>query len=77
MVVDGSPNSLEELRTKRQRVHAIMPMTKEMVCQIGQLQDLFKFVKDAGLADTAVLGGIPGKRKQKTVQKQKPSLTLT
>ena len=38
-------------------------MTKEMIWQIGQLQELFKYVKDAGLEDTvfAVLGGIPAK----------------
>jgi hypothetical protein len=63
VVVDGSPNSLDEtlLRTKRQSVFDIKPMTKEMVWQIGQLQHLFKYVKDAGLEDTvfAVLGGVP------------------
>jgi hypothetical protein len=38
-------------------------MTKEMVWQIGQLQDLFKYAKEAGLEDSlfAVLGGIPAK----------------
>jgi hypothetical protein len=63
VVVDGSPNSLDEtlLRTKRQRVFEIKPMTKEMVWQLEQLQQLFKYVKDAGLEDTvfAVLGGVP------------------
>jgi hypothetical protein len=36
-------------------------MTKEVVWQIGQLQDLFKYAKEAGLEDSmfAVLGGIP------------------
>ncbi len=65
VVVDGSPNSLDEtlLRTTRQRVFDINPMTKEMIWQIGQLQELFKYVKDAGLEDTvfAVLGGIPSR----------------
>jgi hypothetical protein len=65
VVVDGSPNSLDEtlLRTTRQRVFDIQPMTKEMIWQIGQLQELFKYVKDAGLEDTvfAVLGGIPSR----------------
>jgi hypothetical protein len=65
VVVDASPNSLDEtlLRTERERVFDIKPMTKEMVWQIGQLQELFKYVKDAGLEDTvfAVLGGIPAK----------------
>ena len=61
--MDGSPNSLDEsvFRTIRERVLNIKSMAKEMVWQIGQLQDLFKYVKDAGLDDTvyAVLGGIP------------------
>jgi len=65
VVVDGSPNSLDEslLRTTRQRVFDIKPMTKEMVWQIGQLQDLFRYAKEAGLEDTvfAVLGGIPSR----------------
>ena len=63
VIVVGSPNSLDEtlFRTYRQRVFEIKPMTKEMIWQIGQLQELFKYVKDAGLEDTvfAVLGGIP------------------
>ncbi|OAJ44489.1 hypothetical protein BDEG_27711 [Batrachochytrium dendrobatidis JEL423] len=63
VVVDGSPNSLDEtlLRTKRQSVFDIKPMTKEMIWQLEQLQDLFKYVKEAGCDDTvfAVLGGIP------------------
>jgi hypothetical protein len=63
VVVDGSPNSLDEtlLRTKREDVIDIKPMTKEMVWQIGQLQDLFKYTKEAGLDDSvfAVLGGVP------------------
>ena len=63
VVVDGSPNSLDEtlLRTKREDVIDIKPMTNEMVWKIGQLQDLFKYAKEAGLEDTvfAVLGGVP------------------
>jgi hypothetical protein len=63
VVVDGSPNSLDEtlLRTKRQRLFEIKPMTEEMIWQMGQLRHLFKYVKDAGLEDTvfAVLGGVP------------------
>jgi hypothetical protein len=65
VIVDGSPHSISAslLRTERERVFDIKPMTKEMVWQIGQLQELFKYVKDAGLEDTvfAVLGGIPAK----------------
>jgi hypothetical protein len=63
VIVDGSPNSFDEslLRTKRQRVFEIKPMTKEMVWQIGQLQPLFEYVKRTNLEDTvfAVLGGVP------------------
>jgi hypothetical protein len=63
VVVDGSPNSLDEtlLRTKRQSAIDIKPMSREMIWQIEQLQDLFKYVKEADLDDTvfAVLGGIP------------------
>ena len=65
VIVDASPNSLDEslLRTGRQRSFEIKPMTKEMVWQIDQLQDLFKYTKEAGLDDIvfAVLGGIPCK----------------
>jgi hypothetical protein len=68
VVVDLSPNSISDsrLRTTRQRVFEIQPMTKEMVWQIGQLQNLFKYVKDASLEDTvfavfAVLGGVPSR----------------
>jgi len=65
VVVDGSPNSLDEslLRTTRQRVFDIKPMTKEMIWEIEQLQNLFKYVKEAGLDDVvfAVLGGIPSR----------------
>jgi hypothetical protein len=36
-------------------------MKMEMAWQIGKRQELFKYVKDAGLEDTlfAMLGGIP------------------
>ena len=65
VVVDGSPNSLDEslLRTTRQRVIDIKPMTREMIWQIEELEDLFKFVKEAELESTlfAVLGGIPSR----------------
>lgn len=63
VIVDGSPNSLDEslLRTKRQRVFDIKPMTREMIWQLDQLQAFFEYVKKAGLDDTvfAVLGGNP------------------
>ena len=68
VVVDGSANFLDEtlLRTKGQSVIYIKPMTKEMIWQIEQLQDLFKYVKEADLDDTvfAVLGGIPAEYEQ-------------
>jgi hypothetical protein len=68
VVVVGTPNTLEDrlFRTKRQRVIEIEPLTKGMVCQIRQLQDLLKYVKHANLEDTvfAVLGGIPSFYKQ-------------
>jgi GTPase SAR1 family protein len=55
VVVDGSPNSLDEtlLRTKRQSIIDIKPMSREMIWQIEQLQDLFKYVKEADLDDCA------------------------
>ena len=65
VIVDGSPNSISDslLRTERERVFDIKPLTSEMIWQFEQLQELFKYVKDAGLEDTvfAVLGGIPAK----------------
>lgn len=65
VIVDGSPNSISDslLRTERERVFDIKPLTSEMIWQLEQLQELFKYVKDAALEDTlfAVLGGIPAK----------------
>jgi hypothetical protein len=65
VVVDGSPNSLDEtlFLTEREYVIDIKPMTKEMIWKIGQFQDLFKYTKEAGLDDIvfAVLGGVPAK----------------
>jgi len=65
VIVDGSPNSLDEslLRTTRQRVIDIKPMTREMIWKLDQLQVFFEFVKKAGLDDVAfaVLGGIPSR----------------
>ena len=68
VVVDGSRNSLDEsiLRTTRERVIHIKPMTREMIQQIGQLEDLFRYTKETGLNDVvfSVLGGIPSKYEQ-------------
>jgi hypothetical protein len=65
VVVDGSPNSISDslLRTTREIVLDVEPMTKEMIWQMGQLQDLFKYVKEARLDDIvfSVLGGIPSR----------------
>ena len=65
VIVDGSPNSIDGslFVTGRESVFEIKPMAKEMVWQIYQLQDLFKYSKEAGLDDVlfAVLGGIPSK----------------
>ena len=65
VIVDGSPNSLDEtiLRIEREIVVEIEPMTKEMIWKLDQFQDLFKFIKEAGLDDVvfAVLGGNPSK----------------
>jgi hypothetical protein len=65
VIVDGTPNSLDEslLRTTRQRIFDIKPMTREMIWQLDQLQDFFGFVKKADMDDTvyAVLGGIPSR----------------
>jgi GTP-binding protein EngB required for normal cell division len=65
VVVDASPSSVSEslLQTIRQRVFNIRPMTRDMIWQLDQLQDLFKYVKEASLDDAvfAVLGGIPSR----------------
>jgi hypothetical protein len=49
VVVYGSPNSLDEslMRTKRQHVFEIKPVTKDMVWKISQFQPLFEYVKQA------------------------------
>ena len=63
VVVDGSPNSLPEtlLQTKRESVFDIKPMTKDMIWQLEQFQELFVYVKKASLDNIvfAVLGGNP------------------
>jgi hypothetical protein len=68
VIVDGSPNSLDEslLGSKRQRVFDIKPMTRVMIWQLAQLQHFFEYVKKAGLENTvfAVLDGNPADYEQ-------------
>ena len=64
VIIDGSPNSLDEslLNTKRADVIDIKPMTKDMIWGLPQLQEFLSIVNKAdNLADIvwAVLGGIP------------------
>jgi hypothetical protein len=64
VIIDGSPNSLDEslLNTKRASVIDIKPMTKDMIWSLPQLQEFLSIVNKAdNLADIvwAVLGGIP------------------
>lgn len=63
VVVDGSPNSLNEslLQTMREFVVHINPKSREIIWKMKQVKDLFKYIKEAGLDDIvfAVLGGIP------------------
>jgi hypothetical protein len=66
VVIDGSPNSLDEslLNTERADVIDIKPMTKEMIWSLPQLQEFLSIVNKAdNLADIlwAVLGGIPAR----------------
>ena len=68
VVVDGSPDSFAQslLRTGREHVIDVKAMSREMIWQLEQLQDLFKYVKEAGLEDMvfAVIGGIPSSYEQ-------------
>ncbi|KAI3654927.1 hypothetical protein MP228_000307 [Amoeboaphelidium protococcarum] len=63
VIVDGSPNSLSDsfLRTGRQRVCVVKPMSWDMILQLKQFEVLFRHITEAGMEDTvfAVLGGIP------------------
>lgn len=63
VIIESSLNSLDEslLRTKRELVVDIQAMTKNMVWEMKELNDLFKYVKESGLDDIMfeVLGGIP------------------
>jgi hypothetical protein len=65
VVVEGSQNSLSQtlLRTMRQIIIDIDPMTKEMIWQLSHLKDLFKHINETKLGDIvfAVLGGIPSR----------------
>ncbi|KAI3650437.1 hypothetical protein MP228_003918 [Amoeboaphelidium protococcarum] len=63
VIVDGSPNSLSDsfLRTGRQRVCVVKPMSWDMALQLKQFEALFRHITEAGMEDTvfAVLGGVP------------------
>jgi hypothetical protein len=63
VVVDGSPNSLppELLATKRERVIAVEPMSKEQIESIPEFKGLIDFLKSRNLNDPVwkVLGGSP------------------
>jgi hypothetical protein len=66
VIVDGSPNSLDEslLNTGRALILDIKPMTKDRIWSLPQLQELLFIVNTAdNLGDImwAVLGGIPAK----------------
>lgn len=65
VVVNGTLNSFDKslIRTNREIVLKIEPMTKEMIWKVEQIQDLFGYVGNAGLDDIvfAVLGGNPSK----------------
>jgi hypothetical protein len=65
VVIIGSPDSLDEslFQTTREQVIDIQSMTKEMIWKMEQLQNLFRYSKEAGLDDClfAVLGGIPSR----------------
>jgi hypothetical protein len=66
VIVDGSPNSLDEslLNTERALILDVKPMTKEMIWSLPQLQEFLSIVnKTDNLADIvwAVLGGIPAR----------------
>jgi hypothetical protein len=66
VIVDGSPNSIDEslLNTERADVIDIKPMTKDMIWSLPQLQAFFSIInKTDNLADImwAVLGGIPAR----------------
>ena len=59
VVVDGSPNSLDEtICEQNESVVDIKPMDMKMIWQIEQLQDLFKYVKEADL-DAKNFGAMP------------------
>ena len=63
VVVDGSPNSLppELLATKRERVIAVEPMSKEQIESIPEFKGLIGFLKSRNLDEPVwkVLGGSP------------------
>ena len=63
VVVDGLPNSIppELFTTKRERVMAVEPMSKEQIESIPEFKGLIDFLKSRNLDDPVwkVLGGSP------------------
>lgn len=63
VIVDSSPNSLVEtvIKTKRQEIFNIEPMTHEMIQCIPELLEFHAIVKESGLQELLwrVVGGVP------------------
>jgi hypothetical protein len=65
VIVDGSPNSVppELLRTKRERVVNVEPMSREQLEAIPEFREFVEFLKNHKLDDAVwkVVGGCPAK----------------
>jgi hypothetical protein len=65
VIVDGSPNSLDEhlFRTMRGAIIDIKSMTREMIWSLPQFQNVFQLIDKAKLGDVVwqVLGGVPAR----------------
>lgn len=63
VLIDGSTNSLpiETLNTKREVVMDLEPMTKEVICNIPEYQELLEELRKNDLFDVvwAIIGGVP------------------
>eukprot|EP01035_Chromulina_nebulosa_P022069 gene22069-28567_t len=80
VIIDGSPNSLDDslFRTERAEAIEIKPMTKEMIWSLPQLKEFISVIDTNNLGDVVwlVLGGIPARfeRVQKKFEKIKSSM---